>query len=185
MEDNVYFAVLKLFGSRGARFTTEDLAKELGTSKRTIYTYFLNKEDMIDKTIDFVFADIIKNDNLILENQMLTTEEKLKLLCGNTPDTYNISAIIRYREDLQKYYPESWKKLNLYLDNLWNSIIALSETEDNSTERINTVVLRLMLKETLKGLLDYEFAVKNQLSFEQGIKAMYDIILFGILKRKE
>jgi AcrR family transcriptional regulator len=63
MEKNLYIKTLKLIGNKGIRFTTEDLAKELGTSKRTIYAYFASKHELIEKTIDFVFSEIVASDN--------------------------------------------------------------------------------------------------------------------------
>jgi AcrR family transcriptional regulator len=185
MENNVYFKILKLFGSKGTHFTTEDLARELGTSKRTVYTYFSSKDEMIEKTIDFVFCEIMRYDNEILENDELTLEEKLKRYFQNMPDAYNIGAIIRHSDDLQRYYPDVWKKVNNYLDNLWDGVIQLIEDgiKNNNLEEINTVILRLMLNETLKKLLDYDFTAKNQISFESGIMAVYNIILYGTIKR--
>ncbi|MNW54647.1 division inhibitor protein [compost metagenome] len=185
MEENIYFKILELFGNKGCHFTTEDLARKLGTSKRTIYTHFSSKDEMIDKTIDFVFGEIMKYDNSILESNEYSFQEKLEMFFHNLPDTYNISAIIRHSDDLQKYYPESWRKLNTYLNNLWDGVIQLIESEKDKTNKVNTVILRLILTETLRKLLDYEFVAKNQISFDSGSKAMYDIVLYGIFKRND
>ncbi|MNW37724.1 division inhibitor protein [compost metagenome] len=182
MEENIYFKILELFGNKGRHFTTEDLARELGTSKRTIYTHFASKNEMIDKTIDFVFSEIMKYDNSILESNEYSFHEKVEMFFHNIPDTYNISAIIRHSDDLQKYYPESWKKLNNYLNNLWDGVIQLIESKKEQAKKVNTVILRLILTETLRKLLDYEFVAKNQISFESGSKAIYDIVLYGIIK---
>lgn len=65
MDNRVYLKILKCFGAKGTRFTTEDLTRELGTSKRTVYAYFSSKDEMIEKTIDFVFSQIIQSDTAI------------------------------------------------------------------------------------------------------------------------
>lgn len=186
MDNHVYFKILKLFGAKGTRFTTEDLARELGTSKRTIYTYFTGKEDMIESTIDFVFREIRQEDAAVLENPKLTVEEKLKNFFQELPDAFQISAIIRHSEDLQRHYPELWEKVNQYLNSLWDEVIRMIEQgiDSGELEKVNTSILRVMLTESLRKFLDYEFAVKSGLSFDSSITAMYDIILYGILRKK-
>lgn len=185
MDENIYFKVLKLFGNKGTRFTTDDLARELGTSKRTIYTYFTSKDEMIEKTIDFVFRDILQSDARIFKDETLTLNQKLKLYFDNIPDAYNLGAIIRHKDDLQRYYPNLWDKVNNYLNTVWDEVIGLIDLgiQNKELAEINTEVLRLMLNEALRKMLDYEYIAKKQFNFETGIKAMYDIILYGILQR--
>lgn len=186
MDNNIYLVILKLFGNKGIRFTTDDLAKDLGTSKRTIYTYFTSKDEMIEKTIDYVFGDIIAIDTQIVENRDFKLQEKIKLCFQNIPDAYNIGTIIRQMDDLQRYYPSMWKKVNDYLNKIWDPVIHLVEQgiKNNEIEEINTVILRLMLNETLRKLLDYEFIVRNQINFDSGFSAMSNIVLHGLLKEK-
>ena len=185
MEQNIYVKTLKLFGNKGARFTTEDLAKELGTSKRTIYSYFSTKDEIIEKTIDFVFSEIITSDTEILENNQYTIQQKLTLYFNNIPYIYNLGPIISHSDDLQRYYPHLWDKVNNYLDTIWDDVIQLVEQgiKSNELQEIDTVILKLMLNETLRKLLDYEYISRNQVSFNSGLKAMNNIILNGLLKR--
>ncbi|MEO3946283.1 TetR/AcrR family transcriptional regulator [Gorillibacterium sp. CAU 1737] len=183
-DDHVYLTLLTLFESKGTRFTTEDLARELATSKRTIYTHFTGKEDMIDQTIDYVFADMMKADEEILQNPNLPIAEKLKkILCG-APDAYSIGSITRHAVDLRRHYPDLWAKVERNLDSLWNPLIQLVEegVQAGELREVNPVILRLMVKETLNRLLDYEYMTKNQITFESGIQAMGDILLLGLLK---
>ena len=187
MEKNIYLKTLKLFGSKGSRFTTEDLAKELGTSKRTIYSYFSAKDEIIEKTIDYVFSEINISDTEIFEKSDLTFEEKINLYFNNIPYAYNLSAIIGHMDDLQRYYPSLLDKVNNYMDAIWDRAVNFVERgiQNGEIEEINTVILKLILNETFKKLLDYEFISRNQVSFDSGLKAMNDIILYGLIKRKD
>ncbi|MDQ0111971.1 TetR/AcrR family transcriptional regulator [Paenibacillus harenae] len=186
MEKNLYLKTLKLIGNKGIRFTTEDLAKELGTSKRTIYAYFASKHEIIEKTIDFVFSEIVASDNEIMERNELTLREKIILSFQNIPDAYSVSSIVRHLEDLQRHYPDLWEKTNNHLNTIWDPVMHLIEQgiKNEELEVIDTVILKLMLNETLKKLLDYDFLANHQVSFESGIKAMNNIILYGLIKKK-
>jgi AcrR family transcriptional regulator len=186
MEKNLYIKTLKLIGNKGIRFTTEDLAKELGTSKRTIYAYFSSKHELIEKTIDFVFSEIVASDYEIMEKNGLTLHEKIILCFQNIPDAYSISSIVRHLEDLQRHYPDLSEKTNNHLNSIWDPVLQLIEQgiKEEELEVTDTVILKLMLNETLKKLLDYDFLANHQVSFESGINAMNNIILYGLIKKK-
>lgn len=185
MEKNFYIKTLELIEKKGFKFTTEDLAKTLSTSKRTIYTYFSNKDEIIDKTIDFVFNEISKSDAEILNNEQSTLVQKITLYFQNIPDTYNLSSIIRYMDHLQRLYPKQWEKLNKHLDTFWNDIIKLIEEGIKTEElnEINTTILKIILTETHKKLLNSDFLADKNISFNSGLKAISDIILYGIVKK--
>jgi len=89
-------------------------------------------------------------------------------------------------DDLRRYYPYLWEKVNNYLDTMWDAVIQLVEQgiKNDEFQEIDTIMLKLMLNETLKKLLDYEFIAKNQVRFGSGLKAMNNIILYGLIKRK-
>ncbi len=185
IDKNVYLKILKLLSVKGTHFTTEDLARALGTSKRTIYMNFKNKYDIIDKTIDFVFRDIMYSDQMILEAQDTSLNENIRKYFQNIPDTYHIGVLIRHADDFQRFYPQLWNKVDHYINSIWDGLIQLVESgiQSGSIYPVNTTVLRLMLDQTLEKLLDYEFTLQNQISFESGMHAMCDIVLFGMMDR--
>ena len=185
MDKNIYIKILKLIERKGTRFTTEDLARELGTSKRTIYTYFSSKEEMLEKTIDFVFADITQMDQDIMDNKKLSLKEKIEQSISAIPDAYNIGAIIQHTDDLERYYPGLWTKVSCYLDSMWDSLINVINqgVQKGELEAVDTNILKLILRETSKKLLDYRYLLDNHGSFETGIQAMTQIVLYGIFKR--
>lgn len=185
MDKTVYLKILKLFESKGTHFTTEDLAKELGCSKRTIYSYFSSKDEMIEKTIDFVFLDIMQSDCEIMEDKELSLTEKIERSILSIPDMYNLGAIIQHADDLERYYPTLWKKVNNYLNQCWDNLIDLVSQgiKLGVIEDIDVSILRMILNESFRKLLDYRFMVSNNCSFESGIKAINQIVFYGIRKR--
>ncbi len=184
---NTYLKILKLLSVRGTRFTTEELARALGTSKRTVYTLFENKRDILDKTIDFIFREIGRTDQDILDNEELPFHEKIRLYFKNIPDNYYIGLLIRYADEFQRYYPDLWDKAESYINSMWDDLIRLVEKgiAAGAIHPVNTVVLRLMLDQTMGKLLDYEFTFHQKISFESGMQAMCDIILFGLIEQQE
>ncbi|MFS0724933.1 TetR/AcrR family transcriptional regulator [Paenibacillus sp. 1P07SE] len=183
IDRNVYLKLLRLLSMKGTHFTTEDLARELGTSKRTLYAYFSGKHDMIDKTIDFIFADMERSDAAILDNESYSFKEKFELYFSNVPDSYHIGVLLRYADDFQRHYPEQWAKAERHIHAMWDDLIALVEQgiENGALRKVDTTILRLMLDQTLVKLLDYEYTARQQVSFESGMRAMCEIVLYGLV----
>jgi len=88
--------------------TMDDIAHELCISKKTLYQYFKDKNDIIEQVISF---------------HIETLQKDLKSLYDDTQNVIDILFVIsKYVSDqlikihpsvtfdLQKYYPEAWKK---------------------------------------------------------------------------
>lgn len=89
--------------------TMDDIAREMGISKKTIYKYFDNKDHLVDETvtyvqiaIDNVIADIMKQGyNAIEENFAIKNVFKNMFKNAKTSPMFQ----------LKKYYPETFAKL--------------------------------------------------------------------------
>ena len=52
MQEEIYEVAERMFMKYGVkRISMDDLARELGMSKKTLYQYFENKEDLVKKTL--------------------------------------------------------------------------------------------------------------------------------------
>lgn len=182
----IYLKTIELIGNYGFRFTTDDLARELAVSKRTLYSYFSSKEKLIEKTIDYIFAERVESDFEILNDPSMAMQEKLKRILSNIPTSYNIGYILKHIDELQRFYPSLWEKSNNMLDRLWDATvtIVLQGIEANQIRSIDVRILRLVLNESFKKLFDYNYLNKNQMKFEDALEEMNHIILYGLLANR-
>ncbi len=89
--------------------TMDDLAKEMGISKKTIYTHFENKEELVDvctlstqDTIDAMISEIVqKGLNAIEENFAIKNVFEDMFKKAETSPMFQ----------LKKYYPKTYEKL--------------------------------------------------------------------------
>ncbi|WP_078577714.1 TetR/AcrR family transcriptional regulator [Salipaludibacillus agaradhaerens] len=181
IDKNIYYTILRLFSKKGPTFTTDDLARELSTSKRTIYTLFKNKKDLINKTIDFIFIDIKKSDQLILTNKSLSLEEKVDQFFKNIPTMYNVGLLLKHGDDLRKYDPSLWQKVNNHLDTIWDDLFLVLEKE---ISHLQLIILKTMLDETLRRILNQDFIDENKITFEDTMLELGHVILYGFVKNK-
>jgi AcrR family transcriptional regulator len=90
--------------------TMDDIAKELGMSKKTLYQYFDNKSDLIEQ----IFQKHIEEEKLIIAQirQQATDaiDEMLRIARFIVKMLQDISPTTVY--DLKKYYCSTWDKMD-------------------------------------------------------------------------
>lgn len=98
----------ELFMRNGIKsMTMDDIAKNLGISKKTLYVYVSDKNDLVVKVMQQI-VDLEKT----LANQMCETyDNAIDMLFALSEDVSQkfgqIHPSINY--DMQKYHPEAWK----------------------------------------------------------------------------
>ncbi len=100
---------VKLFKSCGIRSVSmDDIAKELGMSKKTLYEHFDNKADLLAKALDFSLKEFtvwyaeLKKDSLNAIDELLSISKRV----NDEYAKFSPSNIF----DLKKYYPEVIKE---------------------------------------------------------------------------
>jgi len=110
MKESILHKAADMFLSYGFKSVTmDDIANEMGVSKKTIYKYFSNKESLVDETtlvvqekVDKILKEILqKGYNAIEENFVVKNVFKEMFKKAKTSPMYQ----------LKKYYPETYKKL--------------------------------------------------------------------------
>ncbi|MEA3452198.1 MAG: TetR/AcrR family transcriptional regulator [Bacteroidota bacterium] len=110
-ENEILLKARDMFLKYGIRsITMDDLARELGISKKTLYQNFKDKADLISKMVIAEINRVMNDMQNIFEEKDNTIDRMIKInnhlikIRKNTPE--NISY------DLHKYYPEIEKNLN-------------------------------------------------------------------------
>lgn len=104
----------------------DEIARELGMSKKTLYVHFPNKKKLVEATSYFVFKTII-NGILSIQDQNLNPVEELYAIKKFTAQNLKDEKSAPYHQ-LQKYYPEIAAKLiqeqqNLLEDSIGENLI--------------------------------------------------------------
>mgnify|MGYP001413646006 CR=1 FL=1 len=85
LRESILEGTLKAFNQKGLKFTMDDLAGILGMSKKTIYTVFRDKESLFLAMVDYLFDSIKESERQVLENEKLSTLEKIRAVLGVLP----------------------------------------------------------------------------------------------------
>lgn len=90
----------------------DDIAKELGMSKKTIYQHVENKAELVKQTMQHYLGEERAQLEAILKTSKSSVDELIEMVA------YFISQVREFNpsvlNDLQKYYPETWEIYNEY-----------------------------------------------------------------------
>ncbi|WP_298322424.1 TetR/AcrR family transcriptional regulator [uncultured Dokdonia sp.] len=105
MKDQLLHTATELFLSQGFKsITMDDIAKEMGMSKKTVYSYYSNKEAIVSASAMQMFTDVCGGIDTIFERELNPIEELYDI------KKYVLEHINGERTSsmyqLQKYYPK-------------------------------------------------------------------------------
>lgn len=124
-KDRILIQAQHLFAENGIRaITMDDLANNLGISKRTIYVNFKDKNELLINCIKVKMVSQKTKDDLIINDAPNCLVALIKFVEQNI-DTVK-SQNPNYYQDLEKYYPGIWEsKIREYTSYQNNRILEL------------------------------------------------------------
>lgn len=87
--------------------TMDDLARELGISKKTIYQHFKDKSDLIAKIIEIKVAEDQQVCTVAQKESENAIDEMLNITRFVVDNFASINPTVFY--DLQRYHPDAWQ----------------------------------------------------------------------------
>jgi TetR/AcrR family transcriptional regulator, cholesterol catabolism regulator len=98
----------RLFIKYGIRsLSMDDICRELGMSKKTLYQYVESKPDLISRILQYNFDEHTKNVKSFIEGEHNAIDILLAVSRKVCLDMQNFNASTTF--DLQKYYPDIFK----------------------------------------------------------------------------
>ncbi|MGB1247239.1 MAG: TetR/AcrR family transcriptional regulator [Chitinophagales bacterium] len=121
-EQQILIKAESLFFKLGVKsITMDDLAREMGVSKKTIYKYVDNKADLVKKVMQNHFEQERSVMDSILSAHDNAIDEMIAIIRNVLKHVRGIHPSSIY--DIQKYYPESWAMFKEFKDNFIYSCV--------------------------------------------------------------
>lgn len=186
-KQKILHAATKLFHKFGVRSVTmDDIARELGISKKTIYQYFQDKDEVV--TIGFQthidaeieeFTEIVKTSKDSLDELF-----RISLCLRRNLTDVNPSLLF----DLQKYHPKSWglwlEYKNNYIKNFIVATIHRGQAEGNFRSNLDAEVLARFRVEQVEMTFDENIFPREKFNFIDVQLAVFDHFVHGLLTLK-
>lgn len=157
-QEKILKTALTLFFKFGIKHVTmDDIAKELGMSKKTIYHFYKEKDDLVNQLCEL---EMLGQEKLFNElNHAAKDPIHEIVMIGHTMREMmqNINPIFFY--DLQKFYPEAFKRFQKFKEQC-----AFKNVLDNIKKGVEMGIYR--------NDFDKEFAARYRLT-------QIDLLMFG------
>ncbi len=179
--DRIFYAAIEEYKEAGLKFTMDSLAARLGISKRTLYENISSKNEVVELVINRIFKEVKEQQKQIVDNQSLNTLDKIKDLLKVIPKSSELVDFRRVNE-IKKVYPGLYKKIESNIESDWDITMDLLKQaqKENVIKDVNLVIVKALLCQAFEGLLDGEFLIQNNISYEEALTNAIDIILCGI-----
>lgn len=183
MKQQIIDACIALFNEKGCRFTLDDIVQKLKVSKKTIYKYFLSKEDIFKTIIDDAYDDIHYKQNLIFHDNTLTLKEKMYGVC--TIETkYDSQINLKQIYELEQLLPEVYQYFMRKYELGWEIVEDLLKQgiREGIFEDVNIALVIKLLTKGMKMICQGNFQEENNITYNEALVQIVSIILKGISK---
>ena len=167
------------------RVTMDELAKEAGVSKRTLYRYFQGKDEIVEATLEKFMTEVAQK-----MEEMISTQDKPENIFSN------MLVILHYvgnylgnpviLADLRRHYPHYWKKIDEFrLRKGQEIIISRLFLDEENKKYIRDIDLRIVttaIIAAIQAVANPEFIIRNNLTFEETIRQLLEFFQHGFLK---
>ena len=162
----------------------DDVAGELGISKKTIYKFFTSKNQLISELVDRIvevekaafIEEMSKHDNWLDKFETMLTMY--------TPEDLPMRLV----NELYRYYPEEKEKIEELAEFRQEILFPLIEEGQRLgriREDLNPVIIVMMINDLFTAPADSKKLEGQDITIKQLLEQMKKLFLYGILKHEE
>lgn len=169
-ETKLLISIRDLFVKFGIKsLTMDDIARQLGISKKTLYLSFSNKKDLVKKVMEYQISNIQCDVVEMCSGEGNAIEELMGI--GKKVNEGLSDAHPSIMFDIQKYYPQAWKVLmnhkeefvfNKMLTNLYDGI-----EQGLYRENLNPEVITKAFMVMTEAMMSNQLAIPGKFNFQE------------------
>ena len=177
---------IALCSEQGLDFTMSQLAARLGMSKKTLYVLFESKEALLLATVDSMFDEVKVSEAQILARQDLSPAEKIRRLVVVLPDSYQTLDWTRL-QGVEEKYPVVYRRIRQRLETGWEPTLDLLRqgVEQGVLRPFEPGLFRAVVEGAIEHFLSSDALEREGLGYVQAMDGMMDLLMEGILTRRE
>ncbi|WP_109829283.1 TetR/AcrR family transcriptional regulator [Reichenbachiella versicolor] len=161
----------------------DDIARELGMSKKTIYQYFKDKECLVRYVTESNIQQEIRDFNEVLEKSDNAIDELYKFSLCFRKNLNDINPSLLF--DLQKFHPTSWQLWEdfkySFIKDMVVDAIKRGKNEGVFRQSIDAEVLALYRIESIQLAFDPKIFPKEKFNLVDIQLELFDHFVYGLL----
>lgn len=176
----------KKFLSEGfVKVTMDEIATELGISKKTIYKYFPSKDTLISEIVHIRLKNAHSNILSVLSKKTDVVRKFVELINAYTYEIRQIHP--RWFRELELYKPELWSEIDNFRSNFINNYLPKVVSQGIRQKLIKAYSIKLIIltfTSLSREIMNTEFLINSKQNLEEIIKETFDMLFGGILTKQ-
>ena len=178
--DELLKKIGSLFKNYGIRSVTmDDIARELGISKKTLYQHVTDKTELVGKVVFEIIETEKENFEKLIHPEVNAIEELFHVNKHLRKIMKNLNASFEY--DLKKYYPDLYKQVRTHKkENMYNSVkknLEKGVKEGLYRKDINIEYITRYYVSRIESNIDSDFLSSKEISVSE---FFYEIFIYHI-----
>jgi len=167
------------------KLSIDEIARELGMSKSTLYRYFPTKLDLVNESVKHLAQKIHGEISGIISSDDNAVEKFVNVI---TRLVKNITRFTdKFMRDLQYHAPGVWEEIDdmrkkIMFKNI-SSIIIQGQKEDLII-RYPPEIIITMIVGAIRSVVNPQFLTTTKFSYNEAVSQTFEILLNGILTPK-
>ena len=175
----------KFFKEGFYKTTMDDVASELGMSKKTIYKFFPSKDDLVI-AIAKHFMNGMKNKILPALSSDKNAIEKLAELIGILAKASEKISPQRM-DEIRKYFPNLWNEIDKFRTQMMfgniTKVIDQGKAEGLFIDYPTSIIMNVLVA-SVRNIVNPDFILNNNFSIIEAARYAFRIIIGGIVTDK-
>ncbi len=170
-----------------SKVTMDEIAANLGMSKKTLYKFFPSKEELVREIIYKMRCGVKDYVDALLADDKMDFVEKLKRmmnLIGNQSSKLQGPLL----EDLHRNIPEVWQQINEFrkenVRQKFTQLITMGVEKGIFRKDIDQRLIVLIYSSAIQGLINPEILSQMPFSVEQVFESVIKVIFSGIFSEE-
>lgn len=167
-----------------ARVTMDDLAGELGMSKKTLYAYFPAKVDVLRAVVDNFIQSVIAEQDRILNDPALEFEARLSALLKLFLDLMSKINPPAMR-DVQRAAPDVWDTIERTrqrrINKVFGTLLAEGQQLGYVRKDLDLAFVIVVVAATVREILNPNVLSRFSISLGDAFKILRSMLMGGIL----
>lgn len=169
----------------GLKFTMDDIASQLGMSKKTLYKLFRSKNDLITAVIQALLQVALATEEKVMQANIPLAQKISNFLLSDMEDFPHPSSLMA--RDIHNHHPEAYRLLSDFSAKRTERLAKLLEQgiEEGIIASVPTGFIGELLGSTAETIIRNKMAEKHHLILHESMKITIQLIMKGLLTLPE
>lgn len=166
-----------------SKVTVDEIASDLGMSKKTIYKFFPSKEDLIKAIVHAMMHSMERNVEAIVNSDKPFPQKLTEFLALLGKQISKVSK--EFQRDMQRYAPGFWKEVETFrrerIFTKLDKMFVQAKQEGFFREDLNTEIFMSVFTHAVEGIMNPMTLSQSSFSPDTAFKNIFRILFEGAL----